>query len=339
MVTLCINPRCTKPENLSGALFCQTCGAELLIEGRYRVKKVLGAGGCGKTYEVSDRSGGAKVLKVLIQKDAKYIELFQREATLLSQLNHPGIPKVEPGAYFTVTPKHSDEALHCLVMEKMVGLDLQQYLRQRGTPIDPKLALEWMSQICTILKTIHQQNILHRDIKPANIMLKSDGNLALVDFGAARSITLSTDQMGAAPATRVMTAMFTPDEQIRGYPVQQSDFFALGRTFVYLLTGRDLIGFYDPLTGEFNWHAAVPPLLPSLINLIDRLMAPLPIHRPAQADEILHHIQAIQQEFSRNSRGNTQEIEPTELVSVPAQPAAQPVAQRPTPQAACGAAA
>ncbi|MCM1981881.1 serine/threonine protein kinase [Lyngbya confervoides] len=296
-MSLCINPTCTKPQNSKEDLFCQTCGTELLLEGRYRVLQMLGAGGCGKTYEVSDRDGSVKVLKILINNDPKYIELFQREAFLLSHLRHPGIPSVETNAYFTTLPKASTEPLHCLVMEKIIGLDLHKYLRQRGHPLDQKLALQWIRQLVQILQAIHHQNILHRDIKPSNIMLKSDGNLALVDFGTARSITNIYDSAGQVQATRIMSALYTPDEQMKGHPVPQSDFFALGRTFVYLLTGQDLGEFYKPLTADFEWHDAVPHLSPAFVEFLDQLMAPLPAQRPATAEEILSKLQTLEQEL------------------------------------------
>ncbi len=103
-MTLCINPHCSKPQNSENILFCQTCGSELLLEGRYRVTRQLGAGGFGKTFEVK-HSNTLKVLKILTLDDAKAISLFQQEAQVLSNLNHPGIPKGD--GYFTLSPKNS----------------------------------------------------------------------------------------------------------------------------------------------------------------------------------------------------------------------------------------
>jgi serine/threonine protein kinase len=108
-MSLCINPRCPNPQNRDTQLFCQSCSSELLLEGRYRVSGKLGSGGFGKTYEVSDRDGTLKVLKVLINNDSKYVELFQREAQVLSRLNHQGIPKAEPDSYFLFLPCNSQE--------------------------------------------------------------------------------------------------------------------------------------------------------------------------------------------------------------------------------------
>src|SRR5919202_1027256 len=264
LMSLCINPSCPKPETPDNLLFCPTCGSELLLEGRYRATRELGKGGFGKTYEVSDcakrtaASGDRnmpKVLKILTNNDAKYVELFQREAEVLSKLNHSGIPQVEPEGYFTVFPRNSTEPIHCLVMEYIEGLNLEEYLKQReNRPINQKLALQYLTELAPLLKEVLSHNFFHRDIKPSNIMLKPDGNLALIDFGIARKVTSTI--MAGGQHTQAYTPGYAAPEQEKGYAVLQSDFFALGRTFVYLLTGKHPNQFYDPYTDECNWHPA-----------------------------------------------------------------------------------
>ncbi len=293
-MSLCINPRCPNPQNRDTQLFCQSCSSELLLEGRYRVSGKLGSGGFGKTYEVSDRDGTLKVLKVLINNDSKYVELFQREAQVLSRLNHQGIPKAEPDSYFLFLPCNSQEPLHCLVMEKIEGLNLQQYVEKRSSPIEQKYAIQWLNQLITILQEVHSQNFFHRDIKPSNIMLKVDGQLVLIDFGTAREITESfVVKQASGQVTGVISAGYTPPEQFNGQAVPQSDFFALGRTFVYLLTGKDPSNFYNPLTDELLWRDAAPNVSPQLADFLDHLMARLPSQRPQTAEVILQHLAEI----------------------------------------------
>src|SRR4028119_1713209 len=301
-MSLCINPRCPNPQNGDTQLFCQNCSSELLLEGRYRVTCPLGSGGFGKTYEVSDRAshtvgdrdGTPKVLKVLTNNDPKYVELFQREAQVLTRLKHHGIPKAEPDSYFLFWPKNNQEPLHCLVMEKIEGLNLQQYLHKRGSPIDEKCAIQWLTQLATILQEVHNQNFFHRDIKPSNIMLKVDGQLVLIDFGTAREITETlVVKQASGQVTGVISAGYTPPEQFNGQAVPQSDFFALGRTFVYLLTGKDPSNFYNPLVDELHWRDAAPNLSPQLADFLDRLMARLPSQRPQTAEVILQHLAEI----------------------------------------------
>ncbi|NES18423.1 MAG: SUMF1/EgtB/PvdO family nonheme iron enzyme [Symploca sp. SIO3E6] len=296
-MSLCLNPSCPHPQNRDNLRFCPACGSELLLEGRYRIIRQLGYGGFGKTYEVNDRNI-SKVLKVLINNDAKYVELFQREAAVLSKLNHPGIPKVERDGYFTFFPRDSQQPLHCLVMERIEGLDLEAYLEQSGnSPIGQKLALEWLTQLAEILEVVHSHNFFHRDIKPSNIMLKPDSDLALIDFGSAREVTstyLGKQAVGQR-ITSIHSLGYAPPEQINGHAVKKSDFFALGRTFVYLLTAQDPSQLYDPYTDECQWRDRATHISPLLADFIDQLMAWLPGERPATPQVILQQLKHIEQ--------------------------------------------
>lgn len=143
-MSLCINPSCSKPHNQGNLIFCQTCGSQLLLEDCYRVMAEIGCGGFAKTYEVDD-CGTAKVLKVLHNTHGKAVELFQQEADVLQRLHHPGIPRVNRDGYFTFLPRNSSIPLHCLVMEKIEGMNLEEYLIQRqNQPISEHAALRWL---------------------------------------------------------------------------------------------------------------------------------------------------------------------------------------------------
>jgi serine/threonine protein kinase len=99
-MSLCINPTCPKPNHPlnSNNRYCQSCGSELLLQGRYRVMQLLSDNsGFGTIYTAEER-GTLKILKVLKEhhnNDAKAVELFEQEAKVLGELNHPGIPKVD----------------------------------------------------------------------------------------------------------------------------------------------------------------------------------------------------------------------------------------------------
>jgi serine/threonine protein kinase len=314
-MSLCINPLCQKPENPDNTLFCFGCGSELLLEGRFRVTKELGGGGFGKTYEVYEaRSNTNKVLKVLINNHPKAVELFQREAEVLKSLNHPGIPRVESDSYFVYFSRGSTQTfgfttplnggnlrtgvgspLHCLIMEKIEGLDLWEYIRQREQrPINQKLAIQWLYEIVEILQQVHSQNFFHRDIKPSNIMLRPNGRLALIDFGSARQVTETyIAKQVQGQVTGIMTAGYSPSEQMHGQAIQQSDFFALGRTFVFLLTGREPGDFYNAQTGELKWQEATLDVKPEFASLLDQMMEDVPKLRPANTQIISQKLSEI----------------------------------------------
>jgi serine/threonine protein kinase len=303
-MSLCINPRCTTPQNPDNLLFCQACGSELLLQGRYRAANILGSGGFGKTYEVKEGST-SKVLKVLMNNSSKAVELFQREAQVLNQLNNDGIPKVEANAYFIFYPKDDPQPLHCMVMEKIDGDNLWNYIKKRGRPIDGDLARRWLIELVEILQQVHERDILHRDIKPQNIILKPDGKLVLIDFGAVteeQGTELATQASGGGSGTEVATNAgagtsissqgYTSFEQIHGQAAPQSDFFALGRTFIYLLTAKEPVdkSIYDAFNDELNWRQFAPSVSSDLADLIDQMMARLPRDRPKSASAVLERL-------------------------------------------------
>ncbi len=293
-MSYCINPNCPKQADPLHATnrICRHCGSQLVLQGRYRVTRLLGEGGFAKTYEVDDR-GDRKVLKVLQLSEPKAISLFKKEAELLSRLRHQGIPKVEADGYFTFAPKDRQKLLHCLVMEKINGPNLEEWLYARDRkPITQEQAIDWLQQLTQILHKVHQLKFFHRDIKPANIMLRSNGQIVLIDFGSAREVTgtylakMGIGQKGTVVASRG----YTPPEQDSGHPVPQSDFFALGRTFVHLLTGKHPLDFYDVRTDELHWRGSAPQASKPFADFIDELMARLPGQRPPNTEVILQRL-------------------------------------------------
>ena len=284
----CINPRCQIRQNPDNLTKCWFCGTSLLINGRYLlVKPLRELSGVHTTeiFEVSDRNT-RKVLKVLNSDRSKLIELLQQEAKVLQKLQNLGVPKVYE--YFTFLPNNESKKLHCLVMEKIEGQNLKQWLEE-NEPISEARAINWLKQLTSILKEVHQAQLLHRDIKPSNIMLRPDGQLVLIDFGTVREITHTyVYKLGQSDITQVYSPGYTPLEQIEGQAVKESDFFALGRTFIHLLTGiypAELPK--NPQTNQLVWRNQAPQISEWLVYLIDQLLAPHPQNRPQNAQSIL----------------------------------------------------
>ncbi|NEP01634.1 MAG: protein kinase [Symploca sp. SIO2E9] len=273
----------------------------LLLQERYRVIKPMRRGGFGDTWEVDD-GGIRKVLKVLYQNFPQVVELFKREAEVLSKLSHPGIPTVESDSYFTFSSEGSNELVHCLIMEKIEGSNLYEWL-QLHQPISQEQALCWLKQLVVILAQVHAQNYFHRDIKPSNIMLRPDGQLVLIDFGAVRQITEThIIKLEAEAVTKIYSQGYTAPEQFRGQAIPQSDFFALGRSFIYLLTGKQPTAFEEnPHTfelGSQSWRKNAPQVSKDLGDLIDELMEPSLQKRPQNAEEILYRLTILSIESS-----------------------------------------
>ncbi|MBD2184071.1 serine/threonine protein kinase [Planktothrix sp. FACHB-1355] len=316
-MSYCLNPDCPKPTdplNIPNRI-CRHCGWEILLQERYRVIRQLGQGGFSKTFEVLDRTT-PKVLKVLFNNHPKAVSLFRREAEILSLLDHPGIPKVDRDAYFLTLPRNNQQPLHCLVMEKIDGCNLEEWLLARNyQPITQAQAVDWLKQLVIILERVHQQEYFHRDIKPSNIMLRSDhaplskggwGDLVLIDFGTAREIsgTYLAKVGGGQNVTGIISTGYTPLEQVNGKAVPQSDFFALGRTLVYLLTGKPPNDFpEDPRTGELLWRKSAPQVTKPVADFIDYLMAPFPGNRPSSTQIIFQYIENIERHLSTSNIG------------------------------------
>ncbi|MGL5509301.1 MAG: serine/threonine protein kinase, partial [Microcoleaceae cyanobacterium] len=301
-MSYCLNPNCPHPhtpedDNKSDCpLVCAYCGTELVLQGRYRIMKILGSGGFGKTYLVTENSH-FKVLKVLHKNDAAVVSMFQQEAKALMNLRHSGIPAVEKDGYFSFLPKNSPTPLLCLVMEFIEGENLQQWMKKRRhQPISPVLAIDWLKQITDILDEMHRCNYFHRDIKPHNIMRTPTGQMVLIDFGTIQEIevsTVSTKTMLKTPLPNPVSPGYTPPEQIEGRAIPQSDFYALGRTFAYLLTGKLPSVTVDPNTDHIPWATVAPKLPHQITDLLNYLTDPDPYNRPDNVDVLRYTLDGI----------------------------------------------
>ncbi|MEG4393940.1 ankyrin repeat domain-containing protein [Microcoleus sp. BROC3] len=210
----------------------------------YQIKKLLGEGGSSTTYEAVDLQTHQRVaLKALsLQKmnDWKVLELFEREANVLSKLNHPGIPRYLD--YFYVdTP---DNRCFYIIQELAEGQSLAS-LVENGWHASESEIQRIATQILEILVYLHSQTppVIHRDIKPENIVFKSPINshqpkdlaVCLVDFGAVQNTYYNTLMRGS---TVVGTYGYMAPEQFLGQAVPATDLYGLGATLLYLLTHR-----------------------------------------------------------------------------------------------------
>ncbi|RCJ40107.1 protein kinase [Nostoc minutum NIES-26] len=207
-------------------------------------------------------------------------------------------------------------------MQKFEGNNLAEWIENYGR-ITQDIAFEWLLQLIIILDTVHCSGFFHRDIKPENIIYQPNGKLALVDFGGARQITrtylmkvstsggTSTGLGSGHEITAIRTACYSPLEQINGQAVPQSDFYALGRTLVHLVTGVSLNNIKsDEKTGRLLWRDRASHIDKPLADLIDDLMAPFPGQRPQNTKIILQRLQRLplQSKIQKLTRSKTFKI-------------------------------
>ncbi|MBD1913397.1 MULTISPECIES: serine/threonine-protein kinase [unclassified Leptolyngbya] len=280
-----------------------------LLHQRYSIIRLLGSGGMSEVFEVCDQQAKdhpIKVLKLLKEDSPDLIKRLQQEAEVLQRLPHPGIPWVSPeDGYFCEQVPGFPEPLHYLVMEKVPGETLQEWLKTTH-PLSEAEAIAYLKQLVEILDHIHHANFLHRDIKPSNIIRKPDGKLVLIDFGISREMTETYHkklQQNVTGTYHLFTRGYAPAEQMDGRAVPQSDFFALGRTLVYALTQTpiaDLPTAKDAIS--LQWQSAVPGISSNFARLLDSLMAPIPTQRPKNTQEILRAIALLERELTPRLR-------------------------------------
>jgi len=206
------------------------------VSDRYHIEKILGQGGVGITYAAFDQQTGERVaLKVLslrAMQDWKQIELFEREAQILQQLNHPAIPRYID-SFEVDTP--SDHAFY-IVQQLAEGESLAELVQQGWRSSETEVRAI-AAQVLEILIYLHRFDppVIHRDIKPQNLIRSPDGRVRLVDFGAVQNTYYNTFMRGS---TVVGPFGYMAPEQFRGQAVPATDLYGLAATLLFLLTWR-----------------------------------------------------------------------------------------------------
>ncbi|MDZ4836509.1 MAG: serine/threonine-protein kinase [Candidatus Melainabacteria bacterium] len=210
------------------------CG-HLLRSGNLRVAAELASGGLSAVYLVESEDRKTKlVLKESVlpldmseESKAKARELFHREAKLLSTLNHPNIVKVHD--FFV------ERGRDYLLLQHIPGRTLRQVVSEGR--LSESRAVDLATRVADIIKYLHEQTppVVHRDLTPDNILVRNDGEVVLIDFGAANQF------VGQATGTMVGKKSYIPPEQFRGKAQPASDIYAFGATLFFMLTGKDPI--------------------------------------------------------------------------------------------------
>lgn len=207
-----------------------------IIAQRYRLIAPLGQGAFGITYEAEDlvtyQRVAIKSLSLRQITEWKALEMFEREAKVLSYLSHPGIPQ-----YLNFFHVDSPSDRRFYLVRKVIDGNSLGDLVCRGWRPSERQVKQIAIEVLKILKYLQSRNppVIHRDIKPQNILRGRNGRIFLLDFGAVQDIYRNALSQGG---TLVGTVGYMPPEQFRGQVYFSSDLYGLGATLLFLLTGR-----------------------------------------------------------------------------------------------------
>ncbi|MDO5565923.1 MAG: serine/threonine-protein kinase, partial [Planctomycetia bacterium] len=250
--------------NKSGLKDCDLTGRLL---GDYRIERRIGAGAMAEVWLARQRSldrlVALKVLRPELVSDETYVRRFVHEAKSAAKLEHPNIVHIYDVGSFSdhgiarrgilhsicnvvtwpwrlLVGSKQSRPLYYISEEYVDGLNLQQYLRQRG-PLSISQAFFVMLSIASALEKAASMDIVHRDIKPENILLSSAGIVKIADFGLARRDSSDEDQ--DVTLTQIGMTLGTPlymsPEQSQGKNLDfRSDIYSFGVTAWQILTGK-----------------------------------------------------------------------------------------------------
>lgn len=257
------------------------------INGRYKIKELIGGGGMSNVYlahdMILDRDIAIKLLRFDFSNEEELRRRFQREALSTTSLAHPNIVNI-----FDVG---EDAAIPYLVMEYVKGKTLKEYIIEHS-PIAPEQAVKIMKQLASALAHAHHNQIVHRDIKPQNILMDEEGNVKISDFGIAMALSATSyTQTNSVLGT---VHYLSPEQARGGNATKKSDIYSLGIVMYELLTGR------LPFSGESAVSIAlkhlqtetpslreiVPTIPQSLENVVLKATAKNAQHRYQSADEM-----------------------------------------------------
>jgi serine/threonine protein kinase len=269
----------------TGSLFIgdEKAGIHPLIRG-YQLIRKISASRHSAVYLAEKNSSELKVvLKVLRQVPEEMesigaFDRFLREYELIAEIEHPNIVKIfDLGV--------SDDHAH-IAMEFLAGGDLKHKL---SAGISEPEAVSFLLQIASALSKVHSVGILHRDLKPGNIMLREDGSIALIDFGLAKRMRLSTEVSDSGEIFGTPYYM-SPEQGHASGVDHRSDIYSLGVIFYEMLTGKKPFR-ADTAMGIIYLHAQGPvPLLPPHLSqyqvVLNMMLAKRPEDRMQSAAEV-----------------------------------------------------
>ena len=289
---------------------CPACGADMIVPkwfGNYLLEELSGQGGMANVYRaldlILDREVGLKVLRDEILTMEHSGNLFLHEARIAAALNHYAIIPIYSCGEFERQP--------FFVMQYM-GNGSLEHLLQLNRAIPVAQAVRWIIDVAEGLDNARRHGIIHHDVKPGNILLDSDGNAKIGDFGIAHAIfDHRSNQLLEVTSSWGSPHYVSPEKIAEGEEDFQGDIFSMGVTFYELLTGSTP---FDSSEQEemlrmrrervFLPVHELRPEVPILIStLVNRMLAFDPLERPGYR-EVIRELNTVLRIISPHSDGH-----------------------------------
>lgn len=279
---------------------CPQCGRTAHVHNmlaNYKVESILGIGGMSVVFQARDlvlgRPLAIKVLNDTYRDAPERIAGFENECSLMAKVRHENVVAVYSAGWA--------RGQFFIAMELVDGRNLELIVAEQGA-LQPLQAIEIIRQVALGLQAAHEAGILHRDVKPGNVLITADEHAKVLDFG------LSLDEKTGADEEEIIwaTPYYVPPETLRREEENvQTDIYALGMSLRNLLTGESTLPdspqtIADMLVAKktlLPLKQVVPQLDPSLCELVDVMTAFEPGDRPADYNEVLAMVVAVQREL------------------------------------------
>jgi eukaryotic-like serine/threonine-protein kinase len=235
-----------------------------LLNGKWKVDRLLDVGGMGAVYEATHRNGRRAAIKVLhtrFARDPEVRKRFLREGYVANKIDHPA-------AVAILDDDTAEDGSPYLVMELLEGESLAGWLQRVGGKLPISEVLAVAGQVLEVLEVAHGRGIVHRDLKPANVFITRSGHAKLLDFGLARIRDGAISLIPTAQGVVMGTAGYMAPEQARGASDMvdsRTDLFAVGAVVYRAISGRRI---HEKQTAFDMSVAAMKEQAPSLATVL-----------------------------------------------------------------------
>src|SRR3989339_690829 len=291
-----------------------------------RLIKKIGEGGMGVVYLAHhlalNKNVAVKILPPSFAMEEERVKRFVREARSAAQLEHSNIIQIYNIA------KHED--FYFIVMQYADGESLAHAIKRQGK-INTLEALGIIKDVALALSVAHRKNIVHRDIKPENIMINTNGEVKLMDFGLARVLDVASNLSRTGDI--LGTPYYLSPEQAQGHKVDgRADIYSLGVTLYYMLSGKKPFEGDTTLTIILKHINEKPPVIsqtnpetPECVsNVINKMLEKDPARRYQSTDELIDDINLCHNEIASGDSNAPPDGRASKTITAQAAPASTP---------------